>query len=291
MWHERAFKNPVSGKDFAHLGRCHAYAFDRHLVGSRVDGKVYEMSLPVDNGNGGWNFVTDAGTLIHRVRIAPPISRENERDRYNRLTVDVEAGLGPQPSLPGGDPTILTLADVNGFIWDVTMRDDGVTFDFNPSIKSGKIYKITDPSKTTTWQLGIDALQRLITVPLTLDLSQPEELDLVSSSGLKQFIIQVTVGGMLQTVAQGNSARDPQMIVSWSDDGTRTWNVNPRILNCGQVGDFKRRAMTSRMGASRNRNYKIECSDPIPWRILNATLKGDQFQPEERYTKKVAKSL
>jgi hypothetical protein len=290
MWHERSFRDKTTGKDLAHLGRCHAYAFDRHLVGSRVDGKIYEMSLPVDNGNGGWNFVTDAGNLIHRIRIAPPISRENERDRYSRLTVEMEAGLGPQPPLQGGGiPTILTLADINGAVWDVTIKDDGQTFGFAPSPNIAKVYKLTEPGLTTTWQLGIDAQQRFTTTAIALDITQPVGIDMISVAGTMEFTLQVTAQGLIQTVATGEISRDPQLIVSWSDDGTRTWNVNPRILNCGQAGDFKRRAITSRMGASRNRNYKIECSDPIPWRILNATLKGDQFQPTERYVKQVGK--
>lgn len=290
FWHERDSFDPVAGKHNAHLGRCHAYAFDMHLVGSRVDGKIYNMSLPSEDEKGGWNFVTDAGNLIHRIRIAPPISRENERDRYSRLTVDVEAGLGPQPPLQGqAPPTVLSVADINGAVWDVTILDDGVTFGFAPSANVAVVYKLTDLGLTTSWQLGIDAQQRWTTTAIALDVTLPTEIDMTSAAGTLMFAIQVTNQGLIQTVATGEVVRDPQMMVSWSDDGTRTWNVNPRVLNCGQAGDFKRRAITSRMGASRNRNYKIEVSDPIPWRILGGSLKGDQFTPSERYVKQVDK--
>lgn len=290
MWHERTFFDKVKGIHNAHKGRCHAYAFDQHLVGSRVDGKIYNMSLPQDNGKGGWNFVTDEGELIHRVRIAPPITRENERDRYSRLQIDVESGLGPEPPLQGGGtPTVITLADINGAVWDVSIKDDGESFGFAPSSNVAQIYKLTEPGLTTTWRLGIDATQRFTTTGIALDVTQPTEIDLTSVTGTMTFAIQVTSQGLLQTVATGIVARDPQLTVSWSEDGTKTWNVTPRILSCGQAGNFNRRAITSRLGSARTRNFKVECSDPIPWRILGGTLKGDQFQPSERYSKQAGK--
>lgn len=44
-WHERARWNDQTQLFEPHFGRCHAFGFGKHLVGSRLDGCVYEMSL------------------------------------------------------------------------------------------------------------------------------------------------------------------------------------------------------------------------------------------------------
>jgi hypothetical protein len=45
LWCERSQWSPKTRRHYPHLGRCHAYAFGRHLVGSRKDGTIYEQSL------------------------------------------------------------------------------------------------------------------------------------------------------------------------------------------------------------------------------------------------------
>jgi len=44
-WHERATWNPDTLRWEPHLGRCHCYAFGKHLVGDRSSGQIYEMNL------------------------------------------------------------------------------------------------------------------------------------------------------------------------------------------------------------------------------------------------------
>ena len=45
LWCERSQWSPTLRRHFPHLGRCHAYAFGRHLVGDRQSGTIYEQSL------------------------------------------------------------------------------------------------------------------------------------------------------------------------------------------------------------------------------------------------------
>lgn len=45
MWHERATWNEDTGRWEPHEGRCHCYAFGRHLIGSRSSGQIYHQSL------------------------------------------------------------------------------------------------------------------------------------------------------------------------------------------------------------------------------------------------------
>jgi hypothetical protein len=80
--------------------------FGKHLVGSRrlgIDGKIYEMAIPRENGNRRLaDFVTDDGDLIRRSRRCPHIASEGERIFIDELQVFLETGLGPQPPLASG---------------------------------------------------------------------------------------------------------------------------------------------------------------------------------------------
>lgn len=102
LWHEQSFYNTNTGTHQAALPQCHTYQFGKHLVGDRQSGMIYQMQLPVVQGNG-WNFVTDNGALIHRIRKAPHISTEQEWIYHNMIQIDLEVGVGPQPPLYNGD--------------------------------------------------------------------------------------------------------------------------------------------------------------------------------------------
>jgi hypothetical protein len=45
LWCERSQWNPKLRRHFPHLGRCHTFAFGRHLVGDRQSRTIYEQSL------------------------------------------------------------------------------------------------------------------------------------------------------------------------------------------------------------------------------------------------------
>lgn len=65
--------------------------------------------------------------------------------------------------------------------------------------------------------------------------------------------------------------RDPQCMLQWSDDRGKTWS-NELILNCGQAGNFRVRAVQRRLGRSRYRVYRVSVTDPIKWTIVDAYL-------------------
>jgi hypothetical protein len=67
--------------------------------------------------------------------------------------------------------------------------------------------------------------------------------------------------------------RDPQIMLRWSDNGGKRWS-NTYTLNCGQAGDFNRRARRMMCGRARRRVWEVSGNDPIPWRIADAYLPG-----------------
>lgn len=129
MWFETGFWFAQAGIYQAPLPQCHTFAFGKHLVGDRQSGKIYQMSLPTVTG-GGWNFVTDNNNAIRRLRRAPHISTEAQWIYHNRLQVDVESGVSPQPPLRDGagnprDPMLtLKYSDDGGHTWS-SGRDVG----------------------------------------------------------------------------------------------------------------------------------------------------------------------
>lgn len=84
QWHERAFLS-TTGTYEQHLGSCCISIFGKTLVGSRLDGSIYELSLDV---------YTDNGEIIKRQRVYTHLLDELQRVRYNELQIGFEVGVG-----------------------------------------------------------------------------------------------------------------------------------------------------------------------------------------------------
>lgn len=93
LWHERAYLSE-EGVYQQHLGYCCMFIFNKFLVGSRIDGKVYEMSM---------DYYDDDGDSILRERTYTHLFDEGRKIRYNTLEVGFETGVGLQ-SGQGSNP-------------------------------------------------------------------------------------------------------------------------------------------------------------------------------------------
>jgi hypothetical protein len=108
-WHEWMFLNGASEE--AALANCHTFSFweaspfrGKHLVGSRSNGLVYEMSPSV---------YQDVGSTIRRIRRAPHLHNEQKRLFFHAMQVDLEAGLAAATGLAiAGGGTGYTANDV-----------------------------------------------------------------------------------------------------------------------------------------------------------------------------------
>lgn len=95
QWHERAFLN-IDGNFEPDIASCHMFAFGKHLVGDRRNGRVYELSM---------DYYDDGGDELCRERIYTHLSDEGQRIRYNALEIGFETGTGLQ-SGQGSDPLV-----------------------------------------------------------------------------------------------------------------------------------------------------------------------------------------
>ncbi|SOY65593.1 conserved hypothetical protein [Cupriavidus phytorum] len=76
----------------------------------------------------------------------------------------------------------------------------------------------------------------------------------IVTEGRKQFFSRFTLDC---EVAVGNpNDEDPQILLSWSDDGGNSWS-NPIQMSLGRVGAYQTRARANRLGAARDRVWRV----------------------------------
>jgi hypothetical protein len=94
LWHKRRSWNAALGQWGPHYSWNHVFAFGMHLVGDWNSGNLYQMNM---------EFLTDNGTNIRRLRRAPTVRNEKRWIYHTQMTVDFQAGTGPQPPLLDGN--------------------------------------------------------------------------------------------------------------------------------------------------------------------------------------------
>lgn len=123
---------------------------------------------------------------------------------------------------------------------------------------NGKIYNLTDAKKTD--EDAVICRKRVF----------PH-----ASTGLKwgfhnSLQIDMKVGIGLDGGVQGSN---PQAVLTWSDDGGRTWsNESMAALGAGVIGEFKKRVLYRRLGKSRDRVYDFTITDPVDVVLMNAEI-------------------
>lgn len=95
LWHERAYLNSLGAYE-QHRGACCMHVFNKQLVGDRITGKIYNMSLDV---------YSDDGEAIQRRRVYTHLLDELRPVRYNNLQIGFEVGGGLQTG-QGSDPLV-----------------------------------------------------------------------------------------------------------------------------------------------------------------------------------------
>jgi hypothetical protein len=75
----------------------------------------------------------------------------------------------------------------------------------------------------------------------------------------------------LGNVASTATGYDPQITLSWSDDGGQTWGSSYPI-SAGKVGEFSTLVDFRQLGQGRDRVFEVVVSAPVPWRLIDAFL-------------------
>lgn len=96
-WSQWSYRNPVTGTQDAIAPRCHVYALGRHLVGSRLDGTIYQQSL---------EFASDDGEPIRAVRRFRGPLNGGKRVFFGEARLDATVGVGLTTG-QGSDPQVM----------------------------------------------------------------------------------------------------------------------------------------------------------------------------------------
>lgn len=132
----------------------------------------------------------------------------------------------------------------------------GFGFNLVGDYQNGQIY-VLDPDKYTDYGTSI---QRIRAAPHIT-----KELKRVFHT---YFQLDMEVGVGLDGTGQGT---DPHAVLQWSDDGGHSWS-NERWATIGKIGQTRWRVIWRRLGASRDRVYRVTVTDPVKIVLIGADL-------------------
>ena len=258
MWHERS----SSGTGGRHISNCYVRAYDKHLVGDYLSGRLYEM---------GSRYYTDAGQPITSLQRTQHLADDERSDIFiGQLQVDIESGVGMDgPATPCKAYAVLTDGGVSG----VTITDAGADY-----------ISITDQFAAVTYNDGTpiqfnDGSIMTGLVPSVTVLFVGDGTGAVATATLSYgsvVSIEVTAPGSGYTyppevVVLGQPVA-PVIALSISKDGGRTYgNEYPRSM--GKQGEYRKRVTWSPVGRARDMVFQFRVSSPCKRVILGYSVK------------------
>ena len=107
LWHKWLYRNNQNEFE-RHRGNCCAFFNQQVLVGDYQNGKIYQLSR---------NFYTDDGQPIRRIRRAPHITTDLQRQYFHELQIQFQPGVGLSTG-QGEDPqAMLRWSNDGGSTW------------------------------------------------------------------------------------------------------------------------------------------------------------------------------
>lgn len=119
LWHQRAWRNPLTGNLERHRSNCQMAFAGENIVGDWESGKLYVLDLDV---------YTDDGGILPSIRQCPHIATGNAWQFFWKLWIDMQTGVGLAVG-QGSDPQLL-------FEWS---DDGGQSFPNAMTVSIGKI--------------------------------------------------------------------------------------------------------------------------------------------------------
>ena len=234
LWHERAAF--INGSFTRHRSNCQMSFSNEVVVGDHELGNIYAFDLDV---------FSDAGAAqkwLRSWRALPTGMNDLKRSAHHSLQLDAETG-----------------AVSNSFTTPVVIIDVSV------------------PNEDLLAENGDFLVWEYVDPPVNDVILTESGEQLVQEDGGQLVIEFITaIGGkiLIEQSQETSTAKDPQVMLRWSDDGGHTWS-NEHWRSMGLVGQWGRRVIWRRLGMTlklRDRVYEVSGTDPIKIAIMGAEL-------------------
>ena len=107
LWHKWLYRNPQNQFE-RHRGNCCAFFNQQVLVGDYENGKIYQVAR---------EFYTDDGALIRRIRRAPHITSDLQRQYFHELQIQFQPGVGLSTGQGQNPQAMLRWSNDGGSTW------------------------------------------------------------------------------------------------------------------------------------------------------------------------------
>ena len=222
-WHKwLSFADGVYNR---HRSNCGAFFNNMYIVGDYENGKLYSIENDV---------YTEDGATIRRLRRAPHLVADFQREYFDELQIQFQPGVGLN-GYPGYDGEDLATESNNVIVAEFVQG-----------------YLTTQAGDQLVTEAG-DGNEPLVTqVQPVVDYN----------------------GYALETEAyEATPGYDPQAMLRWSNDGGSTWS-NEHWTSIGRIGRYTNRAIWRRLGFARDRIFEVAISAPVKAVIVSANLKS-----------------
>jgi len=222
-WHKwLSFADGVYNR---HRSNCGAFFNNMYIVGDYENGKLYSIENDV---------YTEDGATIRRLRRAPHLVADFQREYFDELQIQFQPGVGLN-GYPGYDGEDLATESGNIIVAEFVQG-----------------YLTTQAGDQLVTEAG-DGNEPLVTqVQPAVDYN----------------------GYALETEAyEATPGYDPQAMLRWSNDGGSTWS-NEHWTSIGRIGRYTNRAIWRRLGFARDRIFEVAISAPVKAVIISANLKS-----------------
>ena len=248
LWHKWLWVD-TNNVYHRHRSSCSAFFQGYVLVGDWENGLIYQLDP---------NNYTDNGNNIRRLRRAPHLVSDLQRQYFDEMQIQFQPGVG----LSG------TSAPTTG-----TQSNEYVA----PQNYVNTVSAIYEPSPFTiaagSSQLIAAGTSFTVYPPIpgtTTYVQSPYIIAAGTSTTIAPnnvLIIQAS------TVTVSSDNTDPQAMLRWSNDGGSTWS-NEHWTSIGKIGRYKNRAIWRRLGMSRDRIFEVVVTDPVKAVVVSANLKA-----------------
>lgn len=110
LWHERAWRDPLTNELKRHRSNCQMQFGGYTLVGDFENGTIYAMEM---------DTFTDNGDPIARIRTCPHLSKDYKWQFFSSLQIDMQTGVGLTTGQGSNPQAVLQWSDDGGYTYSL----------------------------------------------------------------------------------------------------------------------------------------------------------------------------